>query len=161
MQLSSGADVALADLLVQLRRAGYAFVTPTPGTHARVVARAGKDVARNLRDIFGWSLPFDPALWFVARHGEEIVGFCLGFRRNWKGAPDGYVSDLGVRPARRGGGLGFALLTTVLAALAARELPTATLDTDADNLTGALRLYRKAGMTATPLATEWTKPLAG
>jgi mycothiol synthase len=107
------------------------------------------------------ALPFDPALWFVARRGEEIVGFCLGFRRDWKGAPDGYVSDLGVRLARRGAGLGFALLTTVLAAFAARELPTATLDVDADNLTGALRLYRKAGMTAAPLATEWTKPLAG
>jgi methylase of polypeptide subunit release factors len=50
---------ALADLLTLLRRRGYAFVTPTPATHARVVARR-RAPGRDLRDAFGWSLPFDP-----------------------------------------------------------------------------------------------------
>ena len=39
-----------------LRDAGYAFVTPTPETHRRVLARGGD--ARTLRDVFGWSKPF-------------------------------------------------------------------------------------------------------
>ena len=50
---------ALADLLKLLRRRGYAFVTPTPATHARVVARRGVP-GRDLRDTLGWSLPFEP-----------------------------------------------------------------------------------------------------
>lgn len=45
-------------LLHALRERGYHFVTPTPATHARVVARADKRNARDLRDVFGWSLPF-------------------------------------------------------------------------------------------------------
>ncbi|HLT30686.1 MAG TPA: class I SAM-dependent methyltransferase [Myxococcaceae bacterium] len=49
--------------LLELGRAligeGYRFTTPTPLTHARVVARARE--GRTLREIFGWNLPFDPA----------------------------------------------------------------------------------------------------
>ena len=51
---------ALVALARELARAGYQFVTPTPETHARVVAR--RDGARDLRDVFGWSLPFERAL---------------------------------------------------------------------------------------------------
>lgn len=58
MQLSAAAEPALIELLGLLDRSGYDFVTPTPATHARVVARASKAQARDLRDIFGWSLPF-------------------------------------------------------------------------------------------------------
>ena len=49
-------DRSLCELLGQLASAGYRFVTPTPETHRRVVAR--RDVAADLRDIFGWNLPF-------------------------------------------------------------------------------------------------------
>ena len=43
-----------------LRDEGYRFVTPTPETHRRVLARGGE--ARDLRDVFGWSKPFAPGL---------------------------------------------------------------------------------------------------
>ncbi|HEY4886028.1 MAG TPA: methyltransferase [Myxococcales bacterium] len=46
----------LARLGQALAEAGYAFVTPTPETHRRVLARGGE--ARTLRDVFGWSRPF-------------------------------------------------------------------------------------------------------
>lgn len=52
-------DAALLELLVQLASRGYGFVTPTPATHARVVARSARQSARNLTDVLGWSLPFD------------------------------------------------------------------------------------------------------
>jgi methylase of polypeptide subunit release factors len=52
-------DAALLELLARLRDGGYAFVTPSPATHQRVVAR--RDGGRDLRDIFGWSLPFERA----------------------------------------------------------------------------------------------------
>ncbi len=46
-------------LLAALEERGYSFVTPTPATHARVVAR--REQARDLRDVLGWSLPFSAA----------------------------------------------------------------------------------------------------
>lgn len=54
-------EAALADLLHALRARSYAFVTPTPATHARVIART-KGGARDLRDVLGWCLPFEPSI---------------------------------------------------------------------------------------------------
>ncbi len=48
----------LMDLGRLLGAAGYEFVTPTPATHARVLARPGHEWAQDLRDVFGWSRPF-------------------------------------------------------------------------------------------------------
>jgi methylase of polypeptide subunit release factors len=53
---------ALLALLGALEAAGYRFVTPTPATHARVLKRLDRRRARDLRDVFGWSLPFAPGL---------------------------------------------------------------------------------------------------
>jgi methylase of polypeptide subunit release factors len=53
-------DTALLHLLQALNARGYHFVTPTPATHARVLARPDRREARNLADILGWSLPFRP-----------------------------------------------------------------------------------------------------
>lgn len=47
---------------MSLRERGYEFVTATPLTHARVNGRAGNEEARGLRDVFGWSRPFQPSL---------------------------------------------------------------------------------------------------
>lgn len=52
----SGEDERLRRLLDELAKADYRFIPPTPETHRRVVARRGQ--ARDVRDIFGWSLPF-------------------------------------------------------------------------------------------------------
>lgn len=52
------ADEPLLRLLEQLDAQGYDFVTPTPATHARVLRRPGKALARDVRDVLGWSLPF-------------------------------------------------------------------------------------------------------
>lgn len=53
---------ALAAVLSRLEAAGYAFVTPTPGTHARIRRRRPAQRDDALRDIFGWSRPFQPEL---------------------------------------------------------------------------------------------------
>jgi methylase of polypeptide subunit release factors len=49
---------ALLDLLAALKAARYAFVTPTPATHALVRQRSAATDADVLRDVFGWSRPF-------------------------------------------------------------------------------------------------------
>lgn len=48
----------LAALLAEVARTGYRFVPVTPATHARVNARPGNEIARDLAGIFGWSRPF-------------------------------------------------------------------------------------------------------
>src|SRR3546814_8834715 len=48
------------DLLDYLKKAVYRFITPTPATHARVIARPDCQRARSLADVLGWNLPFAP-----------------------------------------------------------------------------------------------------
>src|SRR3954471_7657073 len=52
---------ALFELGRELSRLGYRFTTPTPETHRRGVSRKS-GVSRDLRDVFGWSLPFEESL---------------------------------------------------------------------------------------------------
>lgn len=47
------------ELIGQLKAAGYAFITPSVSTHRRILRRSDGE-ARGLRDVFGWSLPFEP-----------------------------------------------------------------------------------------------------
>ncbi|MDQ3366824.1 MAG: class I SAM-dependent methyltransferase [Myxococcota bacterium] len=53
---------ALVELGQLLRDRGYQFTTVTPETHRRVNARAAAAPARTLRDVFGWSRSFAPAV---------------------------------------------------------------------------------------------------
>ncbi|MGE4240673.1 methyltransferase [Ramlibacter sp.] len=66
MQIDPGADPArqgaLRALLTAVAATGYRFVAPTPLTHRRVLARHADSRARTLRDVFGWSLPFEREL---------------------------------------------------------------------------------------------------
>lgn len=66
MNAPAGAPLALTEALVALGRwlqsTGYAFTTVTPATHARVNARSSARVAASVRDVFGWSRPFEPGL---------------------------------------------------------------------------------------------------
>ncbi len=52
----------LVDLGNFLKSRRYEFTTLTPLTHYRVLRNRGELPARDLRDIFGWNLPFDGAL---------------------------------------------------------------------------------------------------
>lgn len=51
-------DAALLALLSALDDTGYDFVTPTPATHARVLAR--RDTGTGVRDLLGWSRAVPP-----------------------------------------------------------------------------------------------------
>jgi methylase of polypeptide subunit release factors len=55
-------SMSLVEVGRWLRDQGYQFVTATPETHRRVVARMGDAPARTLRDVFGWSRTFAPDL---------------------------------------------------------------------------------------------------
>jgi mycothiol synthase len=91
---------------------------------------------------------FDPGLWFIAEEGEEPAGIAICSNRPTE--PDvGWVGILGVRRQWRKHGLGRALLLHAFAVFRGRGLRRASLGVDAENLTGATRLYESAGMRAT------------
>lgn len=89
---------------------------------------------------------FDPDLWFLAVEGEEIVGLSLCSKWSHEGKQTGMVSILGVRRPWRKRGIGLALLLHSFNAYWQRNQKRVKLGVDAGNLTGAVRLYEKAGM---------------
>jgi mycothiol synthase len=103
---------------------------------------------------------FDPTLWFVAKDAEGIAGFALCLPELAEDPEAGYVSELGVRADRRGEGLGLALLRQTFVELQGRGKRRASLHVDVDNLTGALRLYTRAGMRPDPRLVVWERELA-
>ena len=90
---------------------------------------------------------YDPKLWFVAWAGDEIAGMSLCWPKGEGDPEKGYVGILGVRRPWRGNGLGLALLRHSFCDFYSRGLRKVALHADAENITGALRLYTNAGMT--------------
>ena len=84
----------------------------------------------------------DPTLWWLAYDGDEPVGVLLASRMDHMG----WVADLGVRKPFRKRGIAAALLRHAFAEFQRRGLRAAGLGVDAQNETGAVRLYESVGM---------------
>jgi SAM-dependent methyltransferase len=52
----------LPALLAAAEAHGYSFTTVTPETHRRVLANRAGETAKDLRDVFGWSMAFERGL---------------------------------------------------------------------------------------------------
>ena len=89
---------------------------------------------------------YDPTLWFVATQNGEIAGVSLCEPRTVEDPEMGHVDAFGVRRPWRQRGLGLALLQHSFAELYRRGQKKVCLGVDAQSLTGANRLYEKAGM---------------
>jgi mycothiol synthase len=89
---------------------------------------------------------FDERLWYVAFAGDEIAGLSLCFPKAQEDPEGGYVGILGVRRPWRGKRLGLALLRHSFLEFHRMGRTYAALHADAENITGALRLYTSAGM---------------
>lgn len=85
---------------------------------------------------------FDPSLWFLAFDGGEIAGASLCTYQ----MDDGWVDTLAVRRPWRRKGLGMALLLHSFGEFYQRGTFKVGLGVDSQNLTGATRLYERAGM---------------
>ena len=88
---------------------------------------------------------YDPSLWFLVSDGAELAGFSL-CRQDPVDPDAGYVAMLGVRKPWRRLGLGEALLVHSFAEFRLRGYTRGTLGVDASSVTGATRLYERAGM---------------
>lgn len=102
---------------------------------------------------------FDPTLWFLVVDGEEIAACALCHAHD-QGDPDaGYVGAIGVRRPWRRRGLGLALLRHAFGEFHRRGTRKVALDVDASSLTGATRLYERAGMRVDRLTHIYAKEL--
>ena len=106
-----------------------------------------------------------PKNFLVAWDGDEIAGAVLnviyheenaelGIRRGW-------LDSVYTRRPWRGRGLARALIMRSLRLLAERGMDTAALGVDADNPSGALRLYESCGFEVAERGTAWRRPLDG
>jgi ribosomal protein S18 acetylase RimI-like enzyme len=100
---------------------------------------------------------FDPTLWFLVRDGEEIAGV---IRNDPERNGGGYVGAIGVQRAWREKGVGRALLLRTFAEFYSRGVSRVTLGVDAQNQTGATKLYESVGMTTENAAVVYEKALA-
>lgn len=106
---------------------------------------------------------FDPGLWAVAWDGAEIAGVVQPWV--WKdenavlGVQRGWIEHISVRRPWRGRGLGRALTVEGLRRLRDAGMTDAMLGVDADNPTGALRLYESLGFRPEQRLTAYRLPL--
>lgn len=88
----------------------------------------------------------DFSMWYLAVAGDQIAGVCLCSKYIPEDRELGWIEDLAVRRPYRKQGLGLALLQTAFGEFYRRGYRKVGLGVDAQNLTGALRLYERAGM---------------
>ncbi len=130
-----------------------------PTWHA--VEEAFDDHWGNVRSSFAeWSHiyereSFEPSLWFLAIDGGEIAGASLCSYRG----DMGWVGSLSVRRPWRKRGLAVALLHHSFAEFYRRGQRNVGLTVDSSSLTGATRVYERAGMHADQRTAIYTKVL--
>lgn len=98
---------------------------------------------------------FDSTLWQIAWDGQEVAGFSLNRYR----MGIGWIRTLGVRRPWRKRGLGESLLLQSFGEFYKRGMKTIGLGVDAQNPTGATRLYQKVGMYAASEFVTFEKEL--
>jgi mycothiol synthase len=98
---------------------------------------------------------FDPGLWLLAVDGGEVAGAAVCEDR----PESGWVSELAVRRPWRRRGLGLAMLRRAFAEFYRRGRRKVALAVDSQSLTGATRLYERAGMRVERLYSVYRKEL--
>ncbi|MEZ4592255.1 MAG: GNAT family N-acetyltransferase [Chloroflexota bacterium] len=106
---------------------------------------------------------FDPSLWQIAWDGAEVAGGVLNYinqiENETYGRKRGYTEDIFVsRPWRRRG-LAKALIARSFQVLKGEGMEEAALNVDAENVTGAVRLYTGLGFETVRQSAAYRKPL--
>jgi mycothiol synthase len=99
---------------------------------------------------------YDPTLWFVVRDGDEVAAV---MRNEPDRSGAGFVGALGVRKPWRRRGIALALLQHTFREFYDRGKRSVALGVDAENPTGATRLYERAGMHVAFEAVAYGKDL--
>jgi ribosomal protein S18 acetylase RimI-like enzyme len=101
----------------------------------------------------------DPSLWFMVMDGEQIAATARCAPTTGADQNMGFVETLGVRRPWRRQGLALNLLYQIFAEFARRNKQRVGLGVDSSSLTGATRLYEKAGMLVASRIAQYEKIL--
>lgn len=148
-------------------------VRPAPPERYRAVWEADQEAFRDHwhfipgteEDYQGWLewSGFNPSLWKVAWEGEQVAGMVLNFLNEKENAEynrkRGYTEGISVRRPWRRRGLARSLLTQSLQMFKEMGMEEAALGVDAENLSGALRLYQSVGFSEVKRTTTYHKAL--
>jgi ribosomal protein S18 acetylase RimI-like enzyme len=106
---------------------------------------------------------FSPSLWRIAWAGNEVAGGVLNYidtlENEEYGRARGYTETIFVRRPWRKQGLAQAMIAHSFLALKEAGMTEAALSLDAENLSGALHLYRKMGFREVKQFMTYRKPL--
>ncbi len=107
----------------------------------------------------------NPRIWQVAWEGDRLAGMVLARldeEENQKPQhKHGYTEHIYVRPQWRGRGLASALIARSLEVLKEQGVSEVELGVDAENESGAFRLYQRLGYTTFSVDTWYRKKMAG
>lgn len=109
--------------------------------------------------VEGEGSAFDPSLWFVATEGDEVVGAACCRASSPRSEDTANVMELAVRRPWRRRGIALALLHSAFGEFHRRGIARTELSVDAQNPTGATRLYEGAGMHVAFSWEVWEKQL--
>jgi ribosomal protein S18 acetylase RimI-like enzyme len=100
--------------------------------------------------------PVDPSLWFLVQQGNHAVGTALCRVRS---DGSGWINQVAVLRPWRKQGLGLALLRHAFTIFHQRGIRKIGLSVDGQSLTGANRLYERAGMHVSARIARYEKEL--
>lgn len=127
--------------------------------HFGFTERTVEDTATYVRHLIKNDPHYNSALWFAAYEGQDMVGLSLCAGKMTEDPLEGHVNVLGVVRGWRKRGLGMALLRHSFIELHKQGSQRVSLSVDASSLTGATRLYEKAGMSVTERIDVYQKIL--
>lgn len=151
-------------------------IRPVKPEHLRAIFDAEVEA---LRDHWGASLQTeedfqlfatnpvesDTSMWRVAWDNDQVAGMVRGYIRVDEnaqyGRQRGWVENISVRRPWRRRGLARALIGATISALREAGMTEGALGVDAENPTGALRLYLSCGFVVSKRDATYRKPLDG
>ena len=148
-------------------------IRPVHASHHRAIWDADVEAFRDHwssaertdADFEGWytNPDLDTSLWRVAWDGAEVAGSVMTFVYPGENAAldvsRGWLEHVSVRRPWRRRGLASALIAQSLVALRERGLEEAALGVDAENVTGALRVYEALAFRRARTARSYRKAL--
>ncbi len=106
---------------------------------------------------------YDPSLWRVAWQEDQVAGMVLSYidkdQNEIYGRKRGYTENICVRRSWRKLGVAKALIAFSLSALKERGMTEAGLGVDAENISGALNLYKYMGYQVVKRSTIYRKTI--
>jgi len=148
-------------------------VRPVRPEHYRAIIDAWNEACKDMRsqvpisdEMFAWlqeSPTFDPSMWQIAWHGDEVIGTIINFvdaKDNEKHhRKRGHPELISVKRGWRRKGIARALLARSLKVLKERGMTEAALGVDAGNPSGAKHLYEGMGFRVVRRAVFYRKPM--